>query len=94
MRFETLKVDEHIEQTASLKMWPTSSAEAPMTSPSITAPIRKQVISRQTNADLIQYTMKLIASLTRCNADWQRIDSWYLMKKMAQEKRKEWGGNE
>ncbi|WP_299492940.1 hypothetical protein [uncultured Shewanella sp.] len=84
---KALAIEGDIGQTSSVTIWPISSTEA-----STTAPIAKHAINRQTNADLIQYTIKLIASLRRCNADWQRIDSWYLMKKVEQEKRKEQGG--
>ncbi|MCL1125218.1 hypothetical protein [Shewanella surugensis] len=38
-------------------------------------------IATQTNADLIQYNLRLIASLAHCNTDWQRLDDWYQVKK-------------
>ncbi|WP_298770387.1 hypothetical protein [uncultured Shewanella sp.] len=102
---KAVAIEGGIEQTASVNIWPISSTEQSITDPSIIEKpiiepftteesitqhiIKKHAINRQTNADLIQYTITLIASLTRCNADWQRLDSWYLMKKVEQEKRKE-----
>lgn len=97
---KALAIEGGIEQTASVNIWPISSTEPSIIEKPVTEPftteesitqdiIKKQASNRQTNADLIQYTITLIASLTRCNADWQRLDSWYLMKKVEQEKRKE-----